>query len=260
MYAKVFTQIFDSSISEDYQTRHVFEDFLKLADVDGVVDMTAEAISRRTNAPLELITDGIKKLEAPDPLSRSKEEEGRRIVLIDPDRDWGWRIVNYLHYRNLRDEEARRSYYRNYMKEYRDKKSKTSAKPQMLNSVKLGKHLSTKGEGEGEVKEEVLTPQPPISPSAGDGHRNGKWNPCPIQKRLNRLFHRRDSTPWSSKELKAFKAIDTHEPDDLAALESYYTASLPQGKDFRRRDLCTLLNNFQGELDRARNFTPPNSF
>lgn len=251
MFAKVFTQIFDSSIAEDYKTRHVFEDMLKLADVDGVVDMTAEAIARRTNVPIELVTIALEKLAAPDPHSRSKEYEGRRIIPVDEQRSWGWIIVNYTYYRNLRDEEARRSYYRSYMKEYREKKAKTPAKAPMLNSVKLGKSPLTKEEGD--VEEDLTgTPLPP----KGDG--NGKWKPTDLHKRFNRIFKRRDSTPWSSKELKAFKSVSEFDPDDLSLIETYYSASIPQSKDYRRRDLCTLLNNFPGELDRARNFTPPN--
>lgn len=112
MYAKIFTQIFDSSIAEDYKVRHVFEDLLKLADRDGVLDMTLEAIARRTNVPLEEVRHGVDELCKPDERSRSKEEEGRRLVLLDPERGWGWRIVNYHHYRALRDEEARREYFR----------------------------------------------------------------------------------------------------------------------------------------------------
>ena len=40
--------------------------------------------------------------------------------------------------------------------------------------------------------------------------------------------------------------------DDLALIERFYTAALPKDQDFRRRDLPTLLNNWTGELDRAR--------
>jgi hypothetical protein len=40
MYGKVFEQILDSSIADDYLTRFVFEDFIILADQDGNVDMT----------------------------------------------------------------------------------------------------------------------------------------------------------------------------------------------------------------------------
>ncbi len=113
MYAKIFTQIFDSSIAENYVARHVFEDLLKLADKTGVVDMTAEAICRRTNAPnLKIIKDALTYLSRPDKASRSKTDDGRRIRLIDSRRDWGWLIINYEHYRAIQDEEARRATWR----------------------------------------------------------------------------------------------------------------------------------------------------
>lgn len=113
MYAKIFTQIFDSSIAENYVARHVFEDMLKLADKTGVVDMTAEAIYRRTNAPsTKMIKDALAYLARPDKASRSKSDDGRRIKLVDSRRDWGWIIVNYEHYRAIQNEEARRTTWR----------------------------------------------------------------------------------------------------------------------------------------------------
>jgi len=108
MFAKIFTQILDSSLAEDYQTRHVFEDLLKLCDINGVVDITPEAIHRRTNVPLELIKRGIAELEKPDARSRNPENAGARIVRLDDHRDWGWLIVNYAHYRAIASEEQRR--------------------------------------------------------------------------------------------------------------------------------------------------------
>lgn len=124
MYAKIFTQIFDSSIAENYEVRHVFEDMLKLADRDGVVDMTMEAIARRTNVPLEKVKFGIAELLKADPKSRSGQNGGRRIIPIDSRRDWGWLIVNYQHYRELQDEDARRSYFRDAKRRERSKAPK----------------------------------------------------------------------------------------------------------------------------------------
>ncbi len=129
MYAKIFAQIFDSSIAENYETRHTFEDLLKLADLDGVVDMTMEAISRRTNVPIEKVRVGIEELSKPDPKSRCREKEGRRIVLVDSNRDWGWVIVNYAHYRNLQDEETRRGYFRDAKRRERSRKKPKKMQP-----------------------------------------------------------------------------------------------------------------------------------
>ncbi len=100
-YQAIWRSILDSSIARDYVVRHVFEDLLKLADYrTGEVDMTAEAIARRTNVPPDLIERAISELEKPDRDSRNQAEEGRRIVRLEPERQWGWRIVNYFEYQN----------------------------------------------------------------------------------------------------------------------------------------------------------------
>ena len=150
MFAKVFGQIFDSSVAEDYLVRLVFEDFLVLADKLGVVDMTPQAVSRRTNVPLEIVQRGILVLSSPDPESRSQGEEGGRLVPIDSHRSWGWQIVNYEHYRNLRDEEARRAYFRDAKREQRSKKCADG--PLASNVVKDSPTNSTQAEAEAEVQ------------------------------------------------------------------------------------------------------------
>ena len=134
MFAKVFGQIYDSSISEDYLLRLVFEDFLTLADVNGVVDMTPESISRRTNVPLDIVKKYITVLESPDLKSRRKNDGGRRIVRLDEHRDWGWLIVNYEFYRNLASEDQRREKTRQRVMKYREKQPCNALKRNVTNS------------------------------------------------------------------------------------------------------------------------------
>jgi hypothetical protein len=121
MFAKVFAQILDSSLAEDYRVRLVFEDFLKLSDSKGIVDMTPQSIARRTNVPLEIVTTGIAALESPDPSSRTPDEEGRRIVRMDAHRTWGWRIVNFEKYRQSASKEMLRLGEAERKKAYREK-------------------------------------------------------------------------------------------------------------------------------------------
>lgn len=85
---------------------------------------------------------------------------------------------------------------------------------------------------------------------------------------INALMKRRDSTQWQAKEFDAFKAagLDTL-PDDvwreqIEELTSYYLAPKARiasfnnqpGADYRRTAMDTLLNNWAGEVDRARKF------
>lgn len=122
LYARVFLQILDSSLAEDYQTRHIFEDILKLVNRDGVCDMTRQAIARRTNIPLEVVNSAIEKLESPDPHSRDSDHDGRRLVRLDDHRDWGWRVVNWLRYDAIRTSIEQREHNANRMARYRASK------------------------------------------------------------------------------------------------------------------------------------------
>jgi len=120
VYAKIFSQIHDSTIAEDWQRRLVFMDLLILADRTGAVDMPVEAIARRTNVPIEIIEAAICALCKPDDKSRSPGARGARLVPLDPERDWGWQIVNFSAYHSMRDENARREYMRGYMRKKRE--------------------------------------------------------------------------------------------------------------------------------------------
>ncbi len=121
MYGKVFTSIFDGSLYGNFEATVVMMAMVSLADRDGVVDMTAQSMAARTGYPLTVIETGLKTLAQPDPKSRSKDEEGRRIVLLDPERDWGWRLVNYAKYRSIRSNDDRREYQRQLMASRRKK-------------------------------------------------------------------------------------------------------------------------------------------
>lgn len=128
MYAKIFSKIFDSSIADDWHQRVVFQDILILCDRDGIVNMTHEAIARRTNVPIEIVRESIKKLESADPQTNTPTEDGRRLERLDEHRDWGWRIVNYAKYRNIKNSEEMRAATRERVKRFRERKKKVVGK------------------------------------------------------------------------------------------------------------------------------------
>lgn len=101
MYGKIFESIYDGTLSESWQALITFQQMIVLCDCDGVIDMTPNAISRRTGIPIEHIKAGIEFLEQSDPYSRTTIEEGKRIVRLDDHRPWGWQIVNHAKYRSI---------------------------------------------------------------------------------------------------------------------------------------------------------------
>lgn len=121
---------------------------------------------------------------------------------------------------------------------------------------------STEGKGrEGNSKGKEVPPQPPSERSADaetpppllavDGLvLEEERKTVEVRKlALGKLFSRRETTRWSPKEIKAFNAGPKDCPEDEFQLLCNYYAS---DAEFLRHDLSTLLNNWSGEIDRAK--------
>lgn len=121
MFAKLFQSMYDGSLATrgPWQALVTFQQLLILADRFGDVDMTIEVISRRTLLPQEVLETGIEVLLQPDPASRDPAFGGRRIVPLADGRAWGWHIVNYTKYSQIRSAEERREYKRQWVEKKR---------------------------------------------------------------------------------------------------------------------------------------------
>jgi len=112
VFGKIFVSLWDGTLATDWPAWSVFVFMIASATDDGVLDLTPQAIAARTGIPLEQVRGAIVVLEAEDPESRTGEAGGRRIVRLDEHRSWGWQIVNYMKYREIRDKETRKRQYR----------------------------------------------------------------------------------------------------------------------------------------------------
>ena len=168
MYGKLFTQMYTGTLASKgpWEALVTFQQLIILSDAHGVVDMTAEAISRQTTIPLEIIRTGLAALERVDIASRTPNEEGRRITRLSDSRDWGWQITNYVMYRNIRSQEDRRTYMREYQR-----KRRAVNKP--VNSVS-NVNQSSKQYEEVEEKEKIKTKVAPLALPAWLNVEN--WN------------------------------------------------------------------------------------
>lgn len=98
-YTPAFSTMYDGTLHGKWPTAAVWASLLPLLDVSGELNLTYDAISARTGWPMDLLREGIAALMEPDPDSKSRAEDGRRLVLLDPARTWGWRAVNHSTYR-----------------------------------------------------------------------------------------------------------------------------------------------------------------
>ena len=119
MYGKIFEIMYDGSLYGQWEAIVTFQQMIVLADKEGFIDITPPALSARTSIPLDIIKKGIEILESDDPYSRTYGEDGKRIIRIDENRPWGWKIVNYKKYRDIATQEERREYMKEYMRDRR---------------------------------------------------------------------------------------------------------------------------------------------
>lgn len=126
-FVKVHAELWDGSLIGRPQAQLVFLFLLAHADAAGSVDIAQRKISALTGLDAREVQAAIDELEAPDSESRRPEEQGRRLVRLDPDRSYGWRVVNYGHYRNARSVSDRRE--QNRQAQQRRREKLTSAAP-----------------------------------------------------------------------------------------------------------------------------------
>lgn len=259
MYAKLFSRIAQSSLmEEDIETRYCFMMLLAIADSGGDVIGTDVALARTVNLPLDTFKRCIAALMAPDPDSNSQVNEGRRIMPSESGR--GYLLVNYATYRSIKTAEEKKAYMREYMQRRRK-----LLKDKDVTAVNVGKtalsdvtHAEGEGEadGESEAKAEAFQPEEPPTASAKprgvvEGKNSERIPTTDQSKRIAAMFRRKLTTGWSKKEYEAYRSLGTIDADDLSLMEDYYKAPMPPDADYRRRDLLTCLNNWQGEVDRA---------
>lgn len=91
-----------------------------------VVEINPVLLGAILGESVEDVGEAIDFLCAPDPNSRSKEEEGRRMVKLG---EFLYRVVNGAKYRAIRDEEARRTQNREAQRRFLEKKSKRRPGP-----------------------------------------------------------------------------------------------------------------------------------
>ena len=84
----------------------------------------------------------------------------------------------------------------------------------------------------------------------GDGTRELSPELEAFRIRMGAIVRRRPDTKWSARELKTLKEVfHLNTPDeDIKLVESRYKTSDP----YLRRDVMALLNNWNGEVDKAR--------
>lgn len=158
-YTKLFGSIVASTIwREDDKTRIVWITMLALSNKDGIVEASIPGLADLSRVTVNECRRAVTKLEAPDPDSRTKAEQGRRIVPIDG----GWRLVNHAKYRAKMGEAERREYLRLKQQEHRSKKAVST----VVNNCQQTSTPSTHTEADSDADTEAKKKTGSFSPAS----------------------------------------------------------------------------------------------
>lgn len=115
-YTKLFSSITASTIwQEPDGTRLTWITMLAMARKDGCVYGSVPGLAHQAKVSIDAVRKALACFLAPDPDSRTKDFEGRRIEEIDG----GWRLLNHEKFRKIRSAEERREYMREFMRKKR---------------------------------------------------------------------------------------------------------------------------------------------
>jgi hypothetical protein len=133
MYNKLFTRILDSSIwLQPTSTRIVWVTFLAAMDEHGFCQFAAVGnVSQRAMVPLKAAQSAIECLEAPDPESSDKSNEGRRIERVPG----GWIVLNAEKYQALATRAHVQEQTRDRVKRHRESKRTCNAPVTVCNET-----------------------------------------------------------------------------------------------------------------------------
>ena len=147
-FGKVFAGLYEGSMLG--AGVHVFALWpycISRSDAHGRVEVNPRLAAVILGCSIPEVEAALDYLLRPDPESRSKEEDGRRLVRVG---QFAYRIVNYMKYRDIRDAESRREYQREWVKEKR-----TGRRPSTHVDSRHVSTKSTQAEAEAEAEAEA---------------------------------------------------------------------------------------------------------
>ena len=104
---------------------------IAIADQHGEVNASIPGLARVAGVSVASCEEALATFLAPDTYSRTRDDEGRRIEVVDG----GWWIINHSKYRELATGEAREITNAARQKRYRDKKNRNAPVTEALRTV-----------------------------------------------------------------------------------------------------------------------------
>lgn len=166
-FAKLFSSIIHSTVwQEDLHVKVTWVTMLAMKDRHGVVHASVPGLAKAAGVTLAQCEVALDKFLSPDPYSRSKEAEGRRIEAVDG----GWRLINHKKYRDMMaDDERRERDAERKRTEYAETRGETRRKvetPQSSENLRDLSHADADPYADTETDPEAEQREAPEAPTA----------------------------------------------------------------------------------------------
>ena len=123
-YTKLFGSIISSTIwTEDDQTRILWITLLAMADKNGEIQGSIPGLARIAGINIEDAKKAFHKFLSPDPYSRTKDDEGRRLEEVEG----GWALINHAKYRKMASKEDSKAKNAERQRRYREKQKRNAS-------------------------------------------------------------------------------------------------------------------------------------
>jgi hypothetical protein len=199
-FTKLWSDILTSSIwNEGDKTRIVWITMLACMGPDSMVRASVGGLAHQARVSIDDCRKALDVLMAPDPDSRSKEFEGRRIEA----RDGGFFILNGGKHRESRSYDERKTYMAEYMREYRAKHRKPSVNNRKQNVNTVNSKLAPLAQAEEEADADKTPPSggsgtgKPVPPPRVGQKLMEAWNGCEKLTKIKTI------TPGRERALRA---------------------------------------------------------
>ena len=164
-FTKLFASIIHSTIwRESDDVRVVWITMLAMCDSEGYVGASLPGLADAARVSVERCRAALDLFMAPDPDSRCKEQDGRRVETAER----GWRVLNYEKHRSTGSAEMERQRKRDWWREHRGKQASDT-------SDSLAETRPSRYKQKQKQKEKQI--EPPPTPPTGGPEGGGRTSP-----------------------------------------------------------------------------------
>jgi len=177
-FTKLYQSIIHSTVwREPDHVRIVWITMLAMADREGIVEASVPGLADASRVDMTKCVEALDKLSSPDPYSRTKDFDGRRIGEIDG----GWVILNYVQYRAKLTAEDKRRRNAEKQRRWREKQKKKQTEEKVEEKEVTGSTKVTEKVTKGYERLQI-TPVDPNTPMQRQMQRQ-------MQKQMQKQMH-----------------------------------------------------------------------